>query len=287
MMGMAKNVAIIGKPVRDMYGTDIGKVLGTLTDIDGSIQTVGVDCSSDGLKQIPFVQLVLQGDIVIYIPKWRLDAQKILREKGLTLRRLNALMAIVSENDEMKSDAELIHETYKSKLMNLDETEATIKTELLTRLEEIDGQANAVKIILFDARVQFKSEEILEFTFESVQKHCNNLLERLSHEKAEVKNVQRRIDDLSLECMNAINPPKEMIEESASSYLDSSGQTVTVPNISGPSMPTLDVHESDNTLPEPPNGSTESSAEVDSDEHDNLGNTSKSEESDWMSRMET
>ncbi|SVB99954.1 uncharacterized protein METZ01_LOCUS252808 [marine metagenome] len=284
---MAKNVAIIGKPVRDMYGTDIGKVLGTLTDIDGSIQAVGVDCSSDGLKQIPFAQLVLQGDTVIYIPKWRLDAQKILREKGLTLRRLNALMAIVSENDEMKSDAELIHETYKSKLMNLDETEATIKTELLTRLEEIDGQANAVKIILFDARVQFKSEEILEFTFESVQKHCNNLLERLSHEKAEVKNVQRRIDDLSLECMNAINPPKEMIEESASSYLDSSGHTVTVPNISGPSMPTLDVHESDNTLPEPPNGSTESSAEVDSDEHDNLGNTSKSEESDWMSRMET
>ncbi len=286
MMGMAKNVAIIGKPVRDMYGTDIGKVLGTLTDIDGSIQTVGVDCSSDGLKQIPFAQLVLQGDTVIYIPKWRLDAQKILREKGLTLRRLNALMAIVSENDEMKSDAELIHETYKSKLMNLDETEATIKTELLTRLEEIDGQANAVKIILFDARVQFKSEEILEFTFESVQKHCNNLLERLSHEKAEVKNVQRRIDDLSLECMNEINPPKEMIEESASSYLDSSGQTVTVPNISGPSMPTLDVHESDNTLPEPPNGSTESSAEVDSYEHDNLGNTSKSEESDRMSRME-
>ncbi len=285
-MVMAKNVAIIGKPVRDMYGTDIGKVLGTLTDIDGSIQTVGVDCSSDGLKQIPFAQLVLQGDIVIYIPKWRLDAQKILREKGLTLRRLNALMAIVSENDEMKSDAELIHETYKSKLMNLDETETEIKTELLTRLEEIDGQANAVKIILFDARVQFKSEEISEFTFESIQKHCNNLLERFSHEKAEVKNVQRRIDDLSLECMNAIKPPKEMIEESASTYLDSSGQAVAVPNISGPSMPTPDVHEPVVTLPEPPNESTESSTRVDTAEHDNLGNTSKSEESDWMSRME-
>ena len=284
-MGMAKNVAIIGKPVRDMYGTDIGKVLGTLTDIDGSIQTVGVDCSSDGLKQIPFAQLVLQGDIVIYIPKWRLDAQKILREKGLTLRRLNALMAIVSENDEMKSDAELIHETYKSKLMNLDETEATIKTELLTRLEEIDGQANAVKIILFDARVQFKSEEILEFTFESIQKHCNNLLERLSHEKAEVKNVQRRIDDLSLECMNAINPPKEMIEESASSYLDSSGLTVTVPNISGPSMPTLDVHESDNTLPEPPVGNMESSTQEATKDRDDSKYQSKPDP-DWLSRMQ-
>ena len=176
---MAKDVvAIIGKPVRDMYGTDMGKILGTFTDIDGSIQTVGVDCGSEGLKQIPFEQLVLQGEVVIYIPNWRLEAQKILREKGLTLRRLKALMTIVSENDEMKSDAELIHETYKSKLMDLDNAEAKIKTSLITRLDELDSQAKSVKIILFDARVQFKSEEISEITFESIQKHCNNLLER-------------------------------------------------------------------------------------------------------------
>ena len=235
---MAKDeVAIIGKPVRDMYGTDMGKILGTFTDIDGSIQTVGVDCGSEGLKQIPFVQLVLQGEVVIYIPNWRLEAQKILREKGLTLRRLKALMAIVSENDEMKSDAELIHETYKSKLMNLDDAEAKIKTQLLTRLDELDNQAKTVKIILFDARVQFKSEEISELTFESIQKHCNNLLERLSHEKNEVKNVQRRLDDLSVECIEVIKTPKDMIQESAVSYLDASGHTITESNHYEPTTP--------------------------------------------------
>ena len=89
-----------------MYGSHFGKILGTMTDIDGSIQTVGVDCGSDGLKEIPYDQLVLQGGIVIHIPKWRLDAQKILREKSLTLKRLKALNNIVSDNDEMKSDAE-------------------------------------------------------------------------------------------------------------------------------------------------------------------------------------
>ena len=213
---MAKDeVAIIGKPVRDMYGTDMGKILGTFTNIDGSIQTVGVDCGSEGLKQIPFVQLVLQGEVVIYIPNWRLEAQKILREKGLTLRRLKALMTIVSENDEMKSDAELIHETYKSKLMNLDDAEAKIKTQLLTRLDELDNQAKTVKIILFDARVQFKSEEISELTFESIQKHCNNLLERLSHERVEINNVQRRIEEMSLESMELIQPKEERVQELA------------------------------------------------------------------------
>ena len=283
---MAKDVvAIIGKPVRDMYGTDMGKILGTFTDIDGSIQTVGVDCGSEGLKQIPFEQLVLQGEVVIYIPNWRLEAQKILREKGLTLRRLKALMTIVSENDEMKSDAELIHETYKSKLMSLDDAEAKIKTQLLTRLDELDNQAKTVKIILFDARVQFKSEEISELTFESIQKHCNNLLERLSHEKNEVKNVQRRLDDLSVECIEVIKTPKEMIEESAVSYLDSSGHTIIESNHYEPTTPVAIDSEPENTLPEPPIGNMESSTQESTENDDDSKHQSKSDP-DWLSRMQ-
>ncbi len=152
-------VSIIGKPVKDMYGTTIGIVLGTLTHIDGCIQTVGIDCGSEGLKQIPYEQLVLQEDVAIYIPGWRIDAQKILREKKLTLRRLKALMNIISENDAMKSDADLIHGTYKTKLMDLDEAELKVRDELSARLEELDSQEQAVKTILFDAKVQFKSEE--------------------------------------------------------------------------------------------------------------------------------
>ena len=52
------NASIVGKPVKDMYGTTFGTVLGILTHIDGSIQTVGVDCGSEGFKQIPYEQFV-------------------------------------------------------------------------------------------------------------------------------------------------------------------------------------------------------------------------------------
>ena len=278
-------VAIIGKPVRDMYGTDIGKIIGTLTDIDGSIQTVGVDCGTEGLRQIPFGQFVLQGDVVIHIPNWRLEAQKVLREKGLTLRRIKALMTIVSENDEMKSDAELIHETYKSKLMSLDDAEAKIKTQLLTRLDELDDQAKTAKIILFDGRVQFKSEEISELTFESIQKHCNNLLERLSHEKNEVKNIQRRLDDLSVECIEVIKTPKEMIQESAVSYLDSSGHTVTESNHYEPTTPITVDSEPESSLPEPPVETMESSIQESTKEGDDSECQSESD-SGWLSRLQ-
>ena len=266
-----EEVSIIGKPVKDMYGTIIGNVLGTLTHIDGNIQTVGIDCGSEGLKQIPYEQLVLQGDIVIYIPGWRIDAQKILREKRLTLRRLKALMGIISENEATKSDADLIHDTYKTKLMELDEAESKVRDELSTRLEELDDQENIVKVMLFDAKVQFKSEEVSDSTFETIQRQCNSLLERLSHERVEVNNVQRRIEELSLECVELTQPKKEMVQESAVSYLDSSGHTLT---------------ESETVLPEPPIENLESTTQTSIVEQDNHDDSPESNESDCISRME-
>ena len=265
-----EDVSIIGRPVKDMYGTIIGNVLGTLTHIDGQIQTVGIDCGSEGLKQIPYEQLVLQGDVVICIPGWRIDAQKILKQKRLTLSRLNALMGIMSENDATQSDADVIHDQCKTKLMELDEAESKVRDELSARLEELDSQERIIKVMMFDAKVQFKSEEISDSTFETIQKHCNNLLERLSHERVEVGNVQRRLEELSLESMELTQPKKEMVQESAISYLDSSGHTLT-------------GHE--NILQESPIENSESSIEAPVAVQDNHEDSSESSESDWMSRM--
>ena len=264
-------ISIIGKLVKDMYGTTIGNVLGKLTHIDGKIQTVGLDCGSEGLKQIPYEQLVLQGDVVIYIPGWRIDAQKILREKRLTLSRLKALMAIISENDAVQSDADIIQDTYKTKLMELDEAESKVRDELTIRLEELDGQEKIIKVMLFDAKVQFKSDEISDSVFETIQKHCNNLLERLSHERVEVTSVQRHIEELSMKSIELTQPKKEMIEESAVSYLDSSGNTLTGQKY---------------VLPKPPEENSESSSQIYAEQSDSQVESSKSNESDWMSRME-
>ena len=264
-------ISIIGKLVKDMYGTTIGNVLGTLTHIDGQIQTVGLDCGSEGLKQIPYEQLVLQGNVVIYIPGWRIDAQKILREKRLTLSRLKALMGIISENDAVQSDADIIHDTYKTKLMELDEAESKVRNELSIRLEELDSQEKIIKVMLFDAKVQFKSDEISDSVFETIQKHCNNLLERLSHERVEVTNVQRRIEELSMKSIELTQPKKEMIEESAVSYLDSSGNSLT---------------GQEYVLPKPPTENSQSSPQIHAEQSASQEESSESNESDWMSRME-
>lgn len=271
---------IIGKQVKDMYGTSMGKVVGTITDIDGSIQTVGVDCGSQGLQQIPYEQLVTQGDTVIFIPKWRLESQRLLREKGLTLRRLKALMDIVSENDEMRDDAAIINEKYKSQLISFEEAEKEINAKLEIRLGELDEQMKAVKMLVFDAKVQFKSNEISESMFESVKTHTTDLIEHITHENAEISNVQRRITDLNMEVQKTLEAPAKHLQDSAVTYLDVQSDVESkLPE--APTqipMPEPPEPESTTSIPEPPEQVTPISAEQPSEQ--------PPEQSDWLARME-
>ena len=193
----------VGKQVKDMYGTHIGKVVGLVTDIDGSIESVGVDCGSVGLKQLPYEQLLVQGDYVIYIPRWRMDAQKLVRQKSLTLKRIKALQDLVADNDQMKSDAEIVYLKYENRLRALEGEEHGVINTLKSRLEELDSQAASIKTVVFDAKLQYRSNDMTEETYQQVNMNANELLEHINLEKEEICNFltrisQHTVDDIEL-----------------------------------------------------------------------------------------
>ena len=270
-----EEIEFIGKQVKDMYGTFIGKVVGTITDIDGSVQTVGVDCGSEGLRQIPFEQLVVQGAFVIFIPRWRLEAQRLLREKGLTLRRIRALIDIVSDNDDMKEDAELIHEKYKMKLLTLDESEKQIKEKLDHRLTELDSQLKSIRMLVFDAKLQYKSNEISDAKYESVKTQTVEIIEHIEHEKAEIVNIQHRISDLSVENVERTENPKEQLHSAAVSYLGK----VESNSIAEPTKTVTPIVSSPAITDTTPPTSSQKPVAIGAD------GVEDSQDSDWLSRM--
>ena len=278
-------IQIIGKKVKDMYGTPVGKVVGTISDIDGSIQTVGVDCGADGLRQIQFEQLVVQTDVVIFIPKWRLDSQRLLREKGLTLRRLKALIDLVSENDDMKESAEMLNEKYKSKLSILDETENKIIAQLDVRTAELDEQMKSVKMLIFDAKMQYKSNEISESTFESVKTQTSDLIEHITHEQAEIANVQKRLQDLSME-VQITEAPRHQLQEEAVSYLDTQSESEVQTKLPEVPEQAPEIPIQHHTQPISTPIITPAQQVPSSHDAINTSTERKTEESDWLSRME-
>ena len=208
----------VGKQVKDMYGAYVGKVIGLVTDIDGSIESIGVDCGSIGLKQLSYEQLLVQGDYVIFIPKWRMDAQKLLRQKNLTLKRVKALENLVADNDLMKDDAEVLHLIYEKRLVDLESNEQDVINTLNSRQQELDLQSTTIKTIIFDAKLQYRSNDIVEETYQQIITNSTELLDRIKLEKDEINSFLLRITQPHSEVVSNesedknINPSQEDID---------------------------------------------------------------------------
>ena len=197
----------VGKKVKDMYGTYVGKVIGIVTDIEGSIESVSVDCGSSGIKNLPYEQLLVQGDYVIFIPRWRLDAQKLLRERSMTLKRIKALQQIVADNDDgMKDDAELVYLRYEKRLDKLSENTNEIIERLHQRISELDMESKRIRSVLFDAKLQYKSNEITEDIYQQISLHTNELLDHINLEKTEIKNIMNKLTQQTVENTVSASP---------------------------------------------------------------------------------
>jgi cell division septum initiation protein DivIVA len=243
----------VGKKVKDMYGTYIGKVIGIVTDIEGSIEAVGVDCGSSGIKNLPYEQLLVQGDYVIFIPRWRLDAQKLLREKSMALKRIKALQEIVAENDIMKDDAEFAYLKYEKRLDKLGENTKEITEKLHERISELDIESKRIKSVLFDAKLQYKSNEITEDVFQQINLHTNELLDHINLEKTEIKNIMNKLAQQTVEntiAATAATSPNDAEENTINSHQDENNQTLEESNQIHPQElinniinPTQELHE--------------------------------------------
>lgn len=226
--------------------------------------------------------------MVIFVPKWRLDSQALLREKQLTLRRLKALIDIVSENNEMKEDAEIIHGKYKAKLATLDATEHHVKTRLDARLAELEEQTKSAKTLLFDAKVQYKSNETSEDVFDKVKFGMSELLEHISHEVEEIQNVKKRIADLDAE-VQEVTAPAQRLQDSAMAYLDAADVGSKLPEAPTEPVPTSEPAHSEPVVPPtvPAFGAeAEPASAIPEPPKQDVPKTSKDSESDWLARME-
>jgi archaellum component FlaC len=238
-----EKLGFVGKQVKDIYGTYIGRAIGIITENDGEIEAVGVDCGSGGLKQLPYEQLVIQGEYVFFIPRWRLDAQRLLRQKSLTLKRIKALQDILSENDSMKEDAELVYIKYDKKLHELDETGKQVNDKLNARLEELELEVKNIKALLFDAKLQFRSNEMKEETYQQIKVQTDELIEHINNERAEIGNVKEKLTAQTLENIvttssssSAATPPTKEEEETRTEQASSSaGEVVSVVQVSAAS----------------------------------------------------
>ncbi|MGB7935472.1 MAG: CdvA-like protein, partial [Nitrososphaeraceae archaeon] len=106
---------------------------------------------------------------------------------------VKALENLVAENDLMKDDAEVLHLIYEKRLVDLESNEQDVVNTLNSRLRELDVQSTTIKTIIFDAKLQYRSNDIVEETYLQINTNSTELLDRIQLEKDEINSFLSRI----------------------------------------------------------------------------------------------
>jgi hypothetical protein len=103
----------------------------------------------------------------------------------------------------MREDAELVYIKYEKKFNELESVEKQVNDKLNARVAELDAEAKSIKAVLFDAKLQFRSNEMKEDTYQQIKIQTDELLEHITNEKAEISNVKSKLTAQTIENINA------------------------------------------------------------------------------------
>ena len=114
------------------------------------------------------------------------------------------------------------------------------------------------------------------------------MIEHITHEHAEISNVQRRIADLNMEVQQALEAPPKHLQDSAVSYLDVQSDVESKLPEAPTQVPIPEAPQSEPEpettipIPEPPQPVTPTTAESTQE----TTQEQPSEQPDWLTRME-
>ena len=127
---------------------------------------------------------------LIIIPTWKADVTRIAGETGVLLKRISALREL--ENDSKASKAassaqfEQLRTQYEARVAKTEESSEKLLQEMKSRIEEIDGQDEALAKFLVNVSIQFRSGEISESSFGVISDNCAAMKARNGKEREEL-----------------------------------------------------------------------------------------------------
>src|SRR2546427_10253279 len=85
--------AFLGRPVVDIYGRSLGRVIGIERNAFGELERVQVEAAGGHIVSAKAAQVGLTPEIIMLPPDWKLEAVALISEVSLLRKRIGALEA--------------------------------------------------------------------------------------------------------------------------------------------------------------------------------------------------
>ncbi|MCX8191665.1 MAG: CdvA-like protein [Nitrososphaerales archaeon] len=190
---------LIGKRVRDVYGRYIGYVAGLMVDGSSGSISIGVDCGDKGFCEFPSEHIRFEGDNVILSPSWRIDVERLTKERMILQRRIQAIEELFNEGELSIEEKDQLLKNYRERIVELQKKIEQLKAFAEKRVSELDAQKKRLRDFLVNLKVQYKSGEISVEAFKGSSQFISLLLNRIEQERQDILNIGSSLESFTSE----------------------------------------------------------------------------------------
>jgi len=188
----------IGKPVKDEYGRQVGKIASFAVSPNGRVNGVFVEHGDGEFLRYSSEQVKVDGEEITLLPSIKLRVKSLCDEIPLIWRKDQALSDLV---DKKKIPSEMFSELHK----NFEGALNQLKTDAQSNLESIDSQiakCNAQTRELNSALIHIEIEReigrIDEAAYQTASQIIQDGLKRVNSEKIDLESMRNQLSNLLL-----------------------------------------------------------------------------------------
>lgn len=182
-------------PLRDIYGRNMGEVVGIIFNLDGKIQSIAVSESAGRFVSYPGARVAKRESQLVVVPEWRAEAENLARQKESLKKREEAIEELARCRD---LDAK-IYDEMSAEITAARASHQRLREKVEVRLRELEERQRSVSDFIEIAKVQHATTEIDEWAYNVTAEFGRSQLETDAKELGELRSAIGYLEDIEEE----------------------------------------------------------------------------------------
>jgi hypothetical protein len=185
----------LGKPIRDIYGRNLGNIVGIILDEKGGVGAIGIERGDGGFAKYFTENVLVRGEDLLLVPSWTVTAEKFQRGMTHAERRIDALDQLYGSGKITARTYKDVKKSYESVVNERNDARETLMSELKNRSTELADESNELEVFLANVEVQHLTGELDEESYGLAVGSLKLAFNRMIAEKNDIESLLGEINN--------------------------------------------------------------------------------------------
>jgi len=188
----------IGKPVKDEYGREVGKIASFAVNPNGRVSGVFVEHGDGEFLRYPSEQFNVDGEDVTLSPSIKMRVKALCDEIPLIWRKDQALSELVEKKKVPSELFNELHKNFEGALSQLKVDAQATQDSIDKQISKCNGQIRELNSALIHLEIEREIGRIDESSYQTAMEMIKEGLKQTNNEKNDLESMRNQVSNLLL-----------------------------------------------------------------------------------------